>query len=183
MAEKEVEDLEDGEEGAAPPKKSRTLLIIIVVAVLVLGGGGGGAFFFLKGDASEELAEGEEGADGEDGAEAEEEIEELATPYYFSLNPPFVVNFVGKGRAKFLQVNIDGLTRNSTVKEDITTHLPHIRNNVIFLLSSKRYEDLITPEGKEDLRKQVLKEIRDILKKETGNGDVEDIYFTSFVMQ
>ena len=75
------------------------------------------------------------------------------------------------------------MTRDPAVKEDITTHLPHIRNNVVFILSSKRYEDLITPEGKEELRKQVLTEVRKILKKETGNGDVEDIYFTSFVMQ
>jgi flagellar protein FliL len=171
---------EDGAESGG--KKSKLRLIIIIVAVLALAGGGG-AFYYMKGAAPDgEVADAE--GDEEDGdAEEEEEEMEMETPYYFSLNPPFVVNFVGKSRAKFLQVNIDGLTRNPSVKENITTHLPHIRNNVVFILSSKRYEDLITPEGKEDLRKQVLKEVRKILKKETGNGDVEDIYFTSFVMQ
>ncbi len=162
----------------ADGKNSRLRLIIIVVAVLALAGGGGG-FYFMKVAApdSDLVAVEDEKSD----VESEEEV--MDTPYYFSLDPPFVVNFAGKGRAKFLQVNIGGLTRNPAIKEDITTHLPHIRNDIVFILSSKRYDDLITPEGKEDLRKQVLAEVRKILKKETGNGDVEDIYFTSFVMQ
>ncbi len=184
MAEEALDgDIEVEGEGAAPAKKPKTLLLIIIIAVLALAGGGGGAYFFLKGDSADEVAaEDGEGVDGE--AAEEEEAEEMpATPYYFSLNPPFVVNFVGKGRAKFLQVNIEGLTRNPSVKEDITTHLPQIRNNIVFILSSKRHEDLVTPEGKEALRKQLLDEMRNILVKETGNGDIEDIYFTSFVIQ
>ena len=180
MAEQALdEDIEI--EGEESPKKSKTLFLIIIIAVIALAGGGGGAWFLLKGDSAAEqvAAEGEEGEAG-----AEEEAEEMpATPYYFSLNPPFVVNFVGKGRAKFLQVNIEGLTRNPSVKEDITTHLPQIRNNIVFILSSKRHQDLVTAEGKESLRKQLLEEMRSILVKETGNGDIEDIYFTSFVIQ
>ena len=181
MAEQALdEDIEI--EGEAGPKKSKTLLLIIIIAVIALAGGGGGAWFLLKGDsAGDQVAA--EGEEGEAGAE-EEAVEEMpATPYYFSLNPPFVVNFVGKGRAKFLQVNIEGLTRNPSVKEDITTHLPQIRNNIVFILSSKRHQDLVTAEGKESLRKQLLEEMRSILVKETGNGDIEDIYFTSFVIQ
>ena len=183
MAEEAVgEDIEGAVEGEKGGKKSKTLLLIIIIAILALAGGGGGAYFFLKGDKAEDMAA--EDGEGGDAEAAEEEVEEMpATPYYFSLNPPFVVNFVGKGRAKFLQVNIEGLTRNPTVKEDITTHLPQIRNNIVFILSSKRHEDLVTAEGKESLRKQLLDEMRNILIKETGNGDIEDIYFTSFVIQ
>ena len=167
---------------AAAGQKSKTLLLIIGVALLALAGGGGAAWFILKAPGA---ADASVAVDGEAGADvAEQEVAEVpATPYYFSLNPPFVVNFVGNGRARFLQVNVEGLTRDARVKEDITTHLPQIRNNVVFILSSKRQEDLVTPAGKEDLRKQVLGEIRNILKKETGNSDVEDIYFTSFVIQ
>jgi len=102
---------------------------------------------------------------------------------YFTLNPPFVVNFIGSGSASFLQVNIEGLTRNPLIKEDITTHMPHIRNNIVMLLSSQKYDDLITPEGKETLRMAVLAELKSILRKETDKDEIEDVYFTSFVMQ
>ena len=89
--------------------KESGFLIIAVVGVLLLGGGGAGAFFMLNPkEAGEEMAE--------EGLVEEEETEAPATPYYFSLNPPFVVNFVGKGKARFLQVNIDGLTRDPSVK-------------------------------------------------------------------
>ena len=175
MAEAEALDEAPPAEGK---KGSKTVLILGIVAILAIAGGATYYMTHMK-SAGEEVAA-EEGAEGEEAA-AEEEMPQ--TPFYFSLNPPFVVNFVGKGRAKFLQVNIDGLTRNPRVKEDITTHLPHIRNNIVFILSSQRFEDLASPEGKENLRVQILEEVRTILKKETGNGDVEDIFFTSFVMQ
>jgi flagellar FliL protein len=55
---------------------------------------------------------------------------------------------------------------------------------VVLLLSSQDYESLIKPEGKDSLRKSLLKEINKILEEETGNEDaVENIYFTNFVMQ
>ena len=110
-------------------------------------------------------------------------VEVASEAYYFSLDPPFIVNFTGKSRARFLQVSIEGLTRDATVKEDITKHLPQVRNNLVLLLSSKTYEELNTMEGKASLRKQVLKEITKILEAETGKEGVEDVFFTSFVMQ
>ena len=53
----------------------------------------------------------------------------------------------------------------------------------MLLLSSKTYNDLITAEGKETLRKEILAEVKKILKRETGKDNIENIYFTSFVMQ
>lgn len=166
---------EDTEEGGK--KKSPLLLIIIVVVVLL--GGGGGAYFMMgsKGD-EKAVAESGDAATGDEGAESA-----TKSAYYFSLDPAFIVNFTGKSRARFLQVNIEGMTRDAKVKEDITTHIPRIRNNIILLLSSKTHDELNTPEGKDTLRKEVLKEIQDILVAETGKEGVEDVYFTSFVMQ
>ena len=153
-------------------KLKKFLLIGIVLAIV-----GGGAYYFMS-DSADSKATSRTG-----GEESDEEEVERRVPYYFTLNPPFVVNFYGKGQAKFLQVKIEGLTRNASIKEDITTHLPHIRNNIVLLLSSKSYDDLITSEGKEALRKEVLVELKKILKKETGSDEIEDVFFTNFVMQ
>lgn len=164
----------DGESSeASGGGKSKKLIMIGVIALLAVGGGG---YFFMSPDKTETRA-------AESDADSGEEGEPLAAAYYFSLNPPFVVNFVGKGRAQFLQVNIDGMTRDPSVKEDITLHLPHIRNNIVMILSGKNYDELITMEGKESLRKELLAEIKKILQSETGKDAIEDIYFTNFVMQ
>ena len=180
MADGDVEEGEVQEEG----KKKKPLMLIIIIAVVLIVGGGAGAFFMM-GDKGEDVTEGEAAAEGEEDEEGEEgeEGEGLAEAHYFSLDPPFTVNFSGSSRARFLQVSIEGMTRDSTVKEDITKHLPQVRNNLVLLLSSKTYEELSIQKGKEDLRKQVLKEMQKILEAETGKEGIEDVYFTSFVMQ
>ena len=178
------DELEEGTEGA---KKKLPLKLIIIVAVVLLIGGGAGAFFML-GDKnsddttvseSDEKAEDGEVKEGEDG----EATKALAEAYYFSLDPPFIVNFTGKSRARFLQVSIEGMSRDATVKESVTKHIPQIRNNLVLLLSSKTYDELNSAKGKASLRKQVLKEIQKVLESETGKEGIEDVYFTSFVMQ
>ena len=177
MAEEEIEEVVEEKKGG-----NMKMIIMSALFILIGIGAGGGAVFFMV---NKPVAEAAPVEDEETVAEAGEEgVEAMpSTPYYFSLDPAFVVNFAGAGRAKFLQVNIDGLTRNPGTKEDITTHLPHIRNNIVMLLSSKKYSDINTPEGKETLRQEVLKEMNTILETETGSGDIEDVYFTSFVMQ
>ncbi len=181
----EEDDLEDVNEEQSE-KKKKPLLLIIAVAVLVLGGAGAGAYFMLgNGDAEAAVnANANATATAANGGSGTEDTTGAAgEAYYFSLDPPFIVNFSGASRARFLQVSIEGLTRDSRVKEDITKHLPQVRNNLVLLLSSKTYEELNSMEGKAGLRKQVLKEIQKILEAETGKEGVENVFFTSFVMQ
>lgn len=174
----DLEGVEDEGEKKFIPRlqispRVKKIILISLAAVLVLGTG-----IYLY--ATSDTATGREDVAGDD---ADDDEDAKATPYYFTLDPPFVVNFLGRGQARFLQVNIEGLTRDPSVKEDITLHIPHIRNNIVLLLSSKTYDELITAEGKETLRKEILAEVKKILKRETGRDEVENIYFTSFVMQ
>ncbi len=172
----EGEELEEGAEGSV---KKKLPLKLIIIALVVLAAGGGGAFFMM-GDKGEEAVVESEGGEGVEG----EESTTIAEAHYFSLDPPFIVNFTGKSRARFLQVSIEGLTRDIKVKEELTKHFPQVRNNLILLMSSKTHDELNTPEGKATLRKQVLKEIQKVLEAETGREEgVEDVYFTSFIIQ
>lgn len=163
------------EEGNEEKKKS-PMMMIIIVAVLCIAGSLGGAYFMFGGSSDAE-------AKAEDGEAVAEEEAEPKKAFYFSLDPAFVVNFQGKSRARYLQVNIEGMTRDEKVKLDITTHLPQLRNNAVMILSSQKYEDLITPEGKETLRTALLEDMQKVLENETGKPGIENIYFTNFVMQ
>lgn len=44
-------------------------------------------------------------------------------------------------------------------------------------------QGLRSREGKEKLREEVLAEVRKVLEEQTGEAGVEQVYFTSFVMQ
>ena len=66
----------------------------------------------------------------------------------------------------------------------IKLHDPRIRNNMLLLLGTQTYDTISTMEGKEALRKQSLETIAKIVGEEGGEAKkVEDLYFTSFVMQ
>ncbi len=184
MADEDVADAGDEiEAGSEGGKKKSPLKLIIIIAVVLLAGGGGGAYFMMSDKAGDEVVAEGSGEVSEGDAAEGEETETVGEAVYFSLDPPFIVNFTGKSRARFLQVSIEGLTRDAKVKEDITKHFPQVRNNLVLLLSGQTYENLNTQEGKATLRKQVLKEVQKVLEAETGKEGVEDVYFTSFVMQ
>jgi flagellar FliL protein len=189
----------DKEKEPAPAKggSKKKLLIIIAAAVLVLGGGGAGAFFFLnKGHADEEVtADAGEGqhADAKDakkdkGKGKKDKKGKAAEPklpaIYVEFEPPFVVNFDAKGVMRFLQVSIQVMTRDHETSEMVKLHEPKIRNNMLLLLGAQTQETISTTAGKEGLRKQALETIAKVVDEEGGEGKkVEDLYFTSFVMQ
>ena len=51
------------------------------------------------------------------------------------------------------------------------------------LFSSQDPQALNTRDGKEKLRDETLSEVQKVLKRETGSPGVENVFFTSFVMQ
>jgi flagellar FliL protein len=76
------------------------------------------------------------------------------------------------------------LTRDQPTSEVIKQHEPKIRNNMLMLLGSQTYDTISTLEGKEALRKQAQETIAKVVGEEGGEAkQVEDLYFTSFVMQ
>jgi flagellar protein FliL len=192
----------DGDKAPAAAKggSKKTLLIIIAAVVVALGAGGGGMWFFMgKGHADEEVT-----ADADEEAEAEEhdakdskkakrkskkdkkgkKAEVKAPALYVKYEPPFVVNFDAKGVMRFLQISMEVMTRDAPTSEVIKQHEPKIRNNMLMLLGSQTYETLSSMEGKEGLRKQALETIAKVVEEEGGEAEeVEDLYFTSFVMQ
>jgi flagellar FliL protein len=60
--------------------------------------------------------------------------------------------------------------------------MPLIRNNLLLLMSNRNYQSLMSREGKDKLREEALAEIRAVQKKQ-GGEDIDDVLFTSFVVQ
>jgi flagellar FliL protein len=100
------------------------------------------------------------------------------------LDPPFVVSFAEQGGgSRFLQLTLQAMTRNAKTIDRVKQHAPAIRNAFLFLISSYKVEDLATLEGKEKLRAAMLVAANDILDQNTGDPGIEELYFTSLVIQ
>jgi flagellar FliL protein len=115
---------------------------------------------------------------------AKKETKEPKLPaLFYSLEPPLVVNFEQSSAVRFLQIGIDLMARDPEVIAALTKYTPIIRNDLLLLISNRDYTKLMTREGKEELRGEALAAVKKILKKETGAAEVEDLLFTSFVVQ
>ncbi len=156
------------------------LIIVIVVLQLVMFGGFG-AFLHFSGALGGGADHGEAAKESH---QEEEAAHEEAPPIYIALEPAFVVNFAqASGASRFMQATIQVMTREPEIEQAVTAHMPVIRNSIVLLLSSLSMEDVAGIEGKEKLRAQVLAKIREILQERTGKPGVDEVYFTSFVIQ
>jgi flagellar FliL protein len=156
---------------AATPGRKKLVLIIAIAAVL-LAGGGIGAYFMSQ-------PSGKDAAHPEAGAATVQ-----AEPIYVALDPAFVVNFESNDLVRFLQVSVQVMTRDPAAVELVKRHDPVIRNGLLLLLSGQHYRTLSSTEGKEKLRQAALAEVRKVVAAQGGKAaDINDLYFTSFVMQ
>jgi flagellar FliL protein len=159
-------------EGAESSPKSKKWLIIGVLAFLVLAGGGAAAWLML----------GQSQTHAKKVAAKPKEPE--SPPLYVALDPPFVVNFEGDQLVRFLQVTVQIMTRDPKTVELLKGNDPVVRNDLLLLFGNQKYEVLASRAGKEKLRSDALGAVRHVVQ--TAGGDpthIEQVYFTSFVMQ
>jgi flagellar FliL protein len=193
MAEEDEEEGTEGEGGAEAPegKKKSKLLLIIIVAVVLLLGGGGAAFFLMS------------GGDTPEGEEVEEK--QVTITYGTVEMKPFIINLAdNRSYLKTIllleyeptlvgelpeQDEEAPVSPNSGERAPLAGNLPGklrvrepmIRDAVLTLISNKRREDLISSEGKEILKEELLEVINDA-------GGLEDaaiiaVYFIDFIIQ
>jgi len=165
------------EEASAAPAKSgspmKLVIVMIVGAILLVAVSMGGVFFLMKSMGM--------GGGGAGGGHVKDES---APAIYYPLEPAFVVNFTERGRSRFLQVEVQVMSRDKEMIDELAKHAPVIRNNLLLLFSGQTAETLRSPEGKEQLRQNALAELNKILEAETGQVEaIEALYFTSFVTQ
>jgi flagellar protein FliL len=101
---------------------------------------------------------------------------------YYAIDPPLVVNFEDGSAVRFLQITMEIMAHDEKAIESVQRNIPLIRNNLLLLMSNRNYQSMMSREGKEKLRQEALAEVRAVQKKE-GGPDVDDVLFTSFVVQ
>jgi len=83
---------------------------------------------------------------------------------------------------RFLQITMEVMAHDQKVTDGVQKNLPLIRNNLLLLMSNRDFQVLMTREGKEKLRAEAVAEVNAVQKKQ-GGGDIDDLLFTSFVVQ
>jgi len=146
--------------------KSKKLLIMIISAVIFLAGGGFFAYTILfdgKGKGKTTEAE-------------NHEKEKSLKPVFLSIDP-FVVNLSNPGQ--YLKVTIQFELKGESYEDIVKQRIPNLRDMIITLLSSKSFSSVSGPEGKLQLKDEILLRANHAV----GQDVFKNLYFTDFVMQ
>lgn len=183
------------EPSSEKPKKDKSgmmKIILIAVGATVFLAVNGAITYMLTQSANkssnvapnvEQTANPSGGEQGGGGAAPVDESGEDKKTIYFKFDPAFIVNFQSGEDLRFLQVEVEVMSYDPEVIKGVEEHMPVLRNNLIVLFSSQDFTTISTRVGKERIRAQVLSEIQKILREKIGQPGVEEVYFTTFVMQ
>lgn len=91
----------------------------------------------------------------------------------------FIVNLADDGGKRYLRITMDLELTQDTVADDLKKRLPQMRDSILMVLPSKRFEDIRTVEGKTSLRGEIIANLNELFGKES----ISNIYYTEFVVQ
>ncbi|MCK8602432.1 flagellar basal body-associated FliL family protein [Desulfoferrobacter suflitae] len=151
--------LEESE--TTPLQKNSKWKWIVLVLLLAMAGSGaylGWSYFFQ-----------ESGAVAEVRPEAKVE-QEMDT---------FLVNLADPGGKRYLKISMKLVLNNAQAAAQFNARSAELRDSVLLLLSSKKYDDIATFAGKMALKQEAIAQ----LNQKLGQGQVEDIYFTELLVQ
>jgi len=154
---------------------SKKLIVILAAAAFLIVVMMGGIFFLMWSKISQ--MEGQMVVEEE--AEQTEIVEE--TPQIKPIFPlkAFIVNLAGENGRRYLKIKMDLEITKEELNDPIRERIPQIRDSVMMILTSKRYEDIKNTEGKIALRQDIQNQINSFFKEPC----VSNIYFTDFVIQ
>ena len=167
-----AEEAQQAETEEAAGGGKMKMILIVVGALLLVGGSIGGTLLIVGG--------GDQSAE----AEVEEPVEaSRGDPSYIDLKPAFTVNLAPEDPVGFLQISMQVLTFNDDVARDLEKHKPLIRNNLVVLFGQQKSAELRAAEGKEKLQQSALELVQAVINEHGSGGEVDNVFFTSFVMQ
>ncbi len=147
---------------AAPVRKPRKKrLAILGLVVVLLGGGGAGAWFLSQGDSPKEAPA-------------------PKAPVFLPLET-FTINLQGDGH--YLQIDITLQVADQAQIDIIKAYMPRVRSRLLSLLSSKQAEELASTEDKKKLAQEILAQVKLPFDPKGKPQQVDDVLFTSFVIQ
>ena len=155
---------------------SNKILVLLIGVLMVLMLGLGGGLFMMWNKLSTLNTQGVANA-GQQPGDPVASIEQPLGPI-FALDT-FIVNLADKGGNRYLRVTMDLELGNPELESEIEKRLPQVRDGILMILPTKRFEDISTVQGKTALRDEVLETLNGFL----AQGKIINIYFKEFVVQ
>jgi flagellar FliL protein len=117
-------------------------------------------------------------APGEKASQGKISAEKVTYGFMFPLDP-FIVNLAGNGGNRILKVNISLKMSAPEVHLELKKNILKLTDSILFLLSSKSFENIDSYQDKAKLENEIMIRINKFLT----SGQVNGAYFTEFIIQ
>ena len=156
------------ETNAPAPKKKGGFVKLLAIVLLACAGGGAGAYFYFVKAAPAHAKEAEP--------------EPPPAPTGILALEPFVVNLADTGATRFIRVTLSLVLQDEEQAKELEEHAiekARVRSSILELLAEQHAEKLVTPEGKDELKKTIAERI----EHAAHELKVVDVLFSEFVIQ
>ncbi|MFN4131518.1 MAG: flagellar basal body-associated protein FliL [Caldimicrobium sp.] len=161
MAEEVVKEEAKGKGG------KKKLFLILILGIVMISLAGGGVFFLL----SKKGGEAEEAKKGKKTKGSEHSV--------FIDMDPIIVNLLDPTGKRYLQIRMSLEVADKKSEEEIKKKDPIIKDIILNTLSGKTVEEVIVPEAKDKIKKELLKKINETLGEEL----ILNLYITQYIVE
>lgn len=189
---------------AAPVQKKKGKLVWVITLIIGLAAGGGGSYFFLSRNAAKAKAaaqkskkkeppsqsedqqsedqSGDKDKKGQDNHKADQlaamlpEDEEVKRVIEV---PSFVLNLADPEESRFLRLTLSIGVADANGEKTDPVYLTRVRNAVLAVLMTKSSNDILSVQGKTNLRKELL----DAIQAAAKEPPVQAVYITEMLVQ
>lgn len=148
-------------------------MFLVIAVMLVVTVGLAAGFFMMWGKLSEINTQAPPTANIENGQNQMAQLGPL-----FSLET-FIVNLADEERSRYLRVTMDLELVEETDTEKLNQRLPQVRDRILMILPSKRFEEVASVDGKTALRDEIIGKLNSLFPRTV----ITNIFFTEFVVQ
>lgn len=157
-------------EAMAAPRKNRSTLLVGLLIVLLAVASSVAVYFFL------------DARSGDTATVADEAPSEPPVPIFVTIQP-FTVNLQSDYGDRLLYVGLSLRVSDEDTSAFLTQHMPEVRSRLLMLLSGKSAEELIKPEGKVQLKQQILDLFAEPITTPEPTLSIDDVLFSDFIVQ
>ena len=106
-------------------------------------------------------------------------------PLYYVIEEPFSINFLRQSdeQARYLQVKVALKSEDPAILSSAENNLPMIQDTLRILFAEQNMDSVKSLEGRSQLQEEAYQRIKAIFEEETGNSNLEAVYFTTFLWQ
>jgi flagellar protein FliL len=88
---------------------------------------------------------------------------------YLPIKPSIVANYGGEGKIRYIKAEISMRVESKHAAEEVSHHMPLVRDTLIMYMSSLNDADISTGEGKDAMRQEALRRLNDALDLQMGH--------------